>query len=90
MTHMRDDLFPETHSAVVRLHLSIGGETLPLSHVEPNRVILRTHASLPPQQAEVVVSVDGREHRRSVFLPDGIRSSETVVRVVESPSTHVA
>lgn len=69
--------------------MNVGGLNLALSHVQPDRVVLRTRATLPPQQAEVVVSVDGREHRRVVFLPDGIRDDEPVVRVVDPRSIHV-
>jgi hypothetical protein len=70
--------------------MDVDGFKLPLSHVEPDCVVLRTKASLPPQHAEVIVSVDGREQRRRVFLPDGITADEPIVRIVGAPATNVA
>jgi hypothetical protein len=81
---MQTESLPAVHSADVQLSLNVAGRELPLSHVEPGCVILRTQIDLPPQDAEVIVTVDGRIHRRAVFLPNGISADQEIVPVVTS------
>lgn len=70
------------YSADVRLHLVANGHVVPLSHVSQDFLILDAAADMPPCDAEVVVTVDGREHRRRVHLEDGLSKASQRVRIV--------
>jgi len=74
------------YSAQVRLRLECGGQAVPLSHVAPDWIMPAQPRDLPPGPGEIVTVVDGQEHRRSVFLDQGM--SHTSVRVAVRP--HVA
>ena len=67
-------------SSEVELTLVIGDQSLPLSHTNESDVILSEPGTpFPPTNAELVVTVDGVERRRSVHLPNGITPQETRV-----------
>lgn len=72
---------PRAYSADVRLHLAVNGQVTSLSQVGPDSVILETACELPPCSAEVIVKVDGREHRRKVLLPDGASRASRWVKI---------
>jgi hypothetical protein len=61
------------YSANIELRLEVADRFVPLAQVGDTFVITREPADLPPGEATVVFSVDGVEHRRAVFLPDGMR-----------------
>lgn len=61
------------HSAAVDLKLFVEGRGLRLSQVGPSEVFLDGSCEpLPPTNGAIVVTVDGIEHRREVFFPNGI------------------
>ncbi len=61
------------HSADVKLTLHAEGHVFQLDRVGPGEVGLRSHCEpLPPTNGAIVVTVDGIEHRREVFFPNGI------------------
>jgi len=60
------------YSADVELWLILNGRQLALSHLWHDGFIARERIVHPPTEAEVVLTVDGREHRWPVFLPDGL------------------
>ena len=69
------------YSARVRLRLECGGWVVPLAQVAPDWIIPSEGRELPPSYGEVVVDVDGREQRRWVYLPDGMRGGVERVAV---------
>jgi len=67
------------HSALVEMALTLdGGEILSVGQLGSSFVILDSLANLPPCEGEITLSVDGRERRWRVALPDG--ASEAVAR----------
>ncbi|MEX1027446.1 MAG: hypothetical protein WD049_05495 [Candidatus Paceibacterota bacterium] len=53
----------QAHSADVRMHLSVNGHVLSIGHLGPGYVILDTPIDHPPTDAEIRMSVDGKESR---------------------------
>ena len=69
------------YSPKVRLWLECPTGNIQLSHVAPDWVIPQEPITLPPMHGVVVVEVDGVEHRRSVFLAEGISIDSRRVNV---------
>lgn len=60
------------YSADVRLDLLVDGRVIPVAKAGPNYAILREGTEIPAgAAAELVMIVDGREHRWEVILVDG-------------------
>lgn len=53
--------------------LLLNGQTIPIAQMGPDFLVLDRPAEHPPCVADVLLSVDGREQRWSVRLPEGIR-----------------
>jgi len=70
-----------SYSAQVQLRLECNGQTIQLSQVAPDWVIPVEPCNLPPSEAEIVTEVDGQEHRRSVFLSDGMLPTSVHVAI---------
>ena len=64
------------------MRLEACGETLELSQIGPENIILRDLASLPPCQGEVVMLVDGHERRWQVQIPEGVVYGNRLVPIV--------
>jgi hypothetical protein len=64
-----------SHSARVCMTLHLDGSALAISHLGPDFLILAEPIDYPPSQAEITLSVDGRERRWAVFLPAGLSSA---------------
>ncbi|MFO1020964.1 MAG: hypothetical protein U0903_09740 [Planctomycetales bacterium] len=62
---------PANYSADVQLTLVMENQTYSLSKIGENEVVLRQPISLPQGDAEVVMKIDGREHRWGVRLVNG-------------------
>ena len=60
------------HSADVRMSLSVNGHVLKISHLGPDFLILRTPVEHAPTDAEISLTIDGDESRRTVHLVNGI------------------
>ena len=61
-----------SHSARVCMALHLDGLVLAISHLGPDYLILARPIDHPPAQAEIAMSVDGRERRWAVLLPAGL------------------
>jgi hypothetical protein len=60
------------YSAQVEIYLVVGDQKLDVAQVGPGWFILQEPNALPPEtEAELVITVDGRETRRHVFIHDG-------------------
>jgi hypothetical protein len=66
------------YSAEVRLSLRLNGRVVPLSRIGPDQVELQHPQPLQPGSAELVLSVDGREHRWLVEITCQTRGSRSV------------
>jgi hypothetical protein len=80
------DLKPLRYSADVRMHLTLGGHVLSIGQLGPDFIILREPTDHPPTDAEIAVSIDARERRWNVHLPDGISAAKPKTRITYSPS----
>ena len=70
-----------SHSADVQMHLSVNGHTLSIGHLGPDYVVLDAPIDHPPTDAEISLSVDGKESRWRVRLVDGLSASEARSRI---------
>jgi hypothetical protein len=59
------------YSSIVRLFLLVNGQSHKLAQIGPYFVRLRAPAEIPPGRAEILMVVDGAEHRWQVTLKDG-------------------
>jgi len=73
------------HSADVRLFYESECGRLRLAQTGSSFVIFRDRVDLPPGRGAIIVSVDGQEYRREVYLDAGAKSDEreTSVRPVD-------
>jgi len=69
-------------SAVVRMRLLLNGCSLPIAQLGPDFLILREPAECPPSKAEITLTVDGKEERWPVRLPEGIQPDHTRIPVL--------
>ncbi len=63
------------HSARVEMELHVNGSVLKISHLGPDFLILREPVDHPPSEAEIYMSVDGKESRWAVRLPAGVSTT---------------
>jgi hypothetical protein len=68
------------HSAQVEMRMVVRGESLSVTHMGPDFVLIDSPADYPPCEASLVLRVDGSESVWKVRLPDGIsKDSRRVV-----------
>jgi hypothetical protein len=72
---------PNGYSADVDIKLVVGDRVLDVAQVLREEVILRDAIDAPPGPVELVLTIDGREHRRAAELADGLRATERHVRL---------
>lgn len=70
-----------SHSADVQMHLSVNGHKISIGRLGPDYVVLDTSIDHPPSDAEISLSVDGKESRWKVRLLDGLSASQTRSRI---------
>ncbi len=69
------------HSADVQMHLTVNGRVLSIGQLAPGFIMLDDPIDLPPSDAEIFMSIDGRERRWSVRLVDGIQNTDRETRI---------
>jgi hypothetical protein len=69
------------HSADVQMHLSVNGLVLRIGHLGPDYVLLDSAIDHPPSDAEISLSVDGKESRWRVKLVEGLSASQHRSRI---------
>lgn len=72
------------HSADVRMRLFVNGHVLKIAQIGPQFLMLDHRIEHPPAEAEILMSVDGKEERWRVHLPDGI-STTTPTTLISLP-----
>lgn len=70
-----------SHSADVQMHLSVSGHKMSIGRLGPDYVVLDASIDYPPSDAEISLSVDGKESRWKVRLLDGLSASQTRSRI---------
>jgi len=70
-----------SHSADVRMHLSVNGHKISIGRLGPDYVVLDGSIDYPPSDAEISLSVDGKEDRWKVRLLDGLSASQARSRI---------
>ena len=69
------------HSADVQMQLFLNGSVLSIGQLGIGFIILDNPRDHGPMDAEIFVSIDGRERRWTVHLPDGISAAEPHTRI---------
>jgi hypothetical protein len=72
-----------SYSADVQMELTVKGRIFSIGQLGPDFLILDDPADHPPSVAEVMVSIDGRERRWPVSLPDGIAAGQGTTRIAD-------
>jgi hypothetical protein len=62
------------------MHLHVNGQVLAIGQLGPDFLILREAIDHPPTDACIFLSIDGKERRWAVHLPDGIQVSKPATR----------
>ncbi len=70
------------HSANVRIHLIVEGESVPVAQLGPGFLLLDAPTDRAPGKASLVLHVDGSERRWAVRLPTGISRASKRVDIV--------
>jgi len=76
------------YSANVQIQLHLNGLTVSVAQLAPDFIILQQGVNHPPAQAELVLRVDESEHRRTVFLPEGLRDDLVRIPTVAVTQSH--
>lgn len=69
------------HSADIRIELNINGFVLNVAQLGPDFITLRDAPDHPPAEGEIVMSIDGKVRRWTVFLPDGIAPNQDRTKI---------
>src|ERR1700733_4781656 len=69
------------YSADVRMELRVNGHVFSIGQLGPDFLILDDPIDHPPAVAEVAMSIDGRERRWTVQLPDGVSVGKPETRI---------
>lgn len=64
----------------------VGANSYELGQVGPDFLIFRDPTALTPCEGEVVMTIDGREHRWSVSLPEG-RTADSRISKTRPPKS---
>ncbi len=63
------------------MQLRVNGRTFSIGQLGPDFLILDDPADHPPAEGEIMVSIDGRERRWTVWLPEGMRAGRRVTAI---------
>jgi hypothetical protein len=67
------------------MQLCVNGQVFSVGQLGPDFLILDDPADHPPAEAEITLSVDGRQRRWTVRLPDGIAAGQLETRIAPCP-----
>jgi hypothetical protein len=74
-------LVPPGHSAHVQMHLTVNGHVLRIGQLGPDFIVLDDLVNHPPADAEISLSIDGRQSRWRIALVDGISEGQPRARI---------
>ena len=72
------------HSADVKMHLVLDGQTLSVGHLGLDYLILDAPIDHPPSTALLYFSIDGKERERKIRLPNGISMASPRVGIANA------
>jgi len=75
------------YSAQVTLDLIHPAGRLSLGGVAPDWIMARTPTDLEPCEGTVVITIDGKEHRNAVHLPEGMSREKSKTPIVMLAAT---
>jgi hypothetical protein len=61
-----------TYSAQLKMRLIVNGETIRITHMEPDFLLVDSHGEHPPGDATIMMQVDQSQSQWRVRLPEGI------------------
>ena len=67
------------------MQLCVNGHVFSIGQLGPDFLILDNPADQPPGDGEIAVSIDGRQRRWGVRLPDGVRAGKAETRIALCP-----
>lgn len=67
---------PPCHSAIVRMDLHLNGHVFSIGQMGMDFLVLDHPIDHPPADAEISMSIDGREDRWRVHLAEGIQTGK--------------
>lgn len=67
------------------MQLCVNGHVLSIGQLGPDFIILDNPADIPPSEAEIALSIDGREKRWAIFLEDGVTAGQKKTRISPCP-----
>jgi hypothetical protein len=70
------------YSADIRMQLHVCDRVFSIGQLGPDFLILDDPADHPPADAEIAMSINGRQRRWAVHLPDGIARGTVRTRIV--------
>lgn len=68
------------HSAQVEMQLIIDDESISITHMGPDFLIVESPTEHPPGEATIVLQVDQSERRWAVCLPNGVHPGQKRVQ----------
>ena len=66
------------------MQLFVNGHALKIAQLGPQFLMLDQPIENPPADAEILMSVDGKEDRWRVHLPDGISTTEPTTPISQA------
>ncbi|MCI0536980.1 MAG: hypothetical protein L0Z50_17330 [Verrucomicrobiales bacterium] len=60
------------HSAQVEMRLIVNGDSISITHMGPDFLVIESANNHPPGEANIVLQVDQSERRWNVRMPEGI------------------
>lgn len=63
------------------MHLQVNGHTLPIRELGGDFLVLAQSIDHPPTEAELFLSIDGHERRRTLWLARGLSASNWEVDI---------
>lgn len=69
------------HSADVQMQLRVNGHVFLIGQLGPDFVMLDDATDHPPSDAEITLSIDGRQRSWKVHLPQGIAAGTLETRI---------
>ena len=72
------------HSAQVKMRLIVKGDSIRITHMASDYVLVEAAGDYPPGEAEIFMKVDESESQWKVRLPEGISKSSKRVNLALS------
>jgi hypothetical protein len=63
------------------MELRVNGRVLPIDQLGPDFIVLEETADYPPAEAEISLSIDGKERRWPIWLTDGISADRRRTKI---------